>query len=127
MAVQTALAPLPDDEQLLARAAELVHEGWCQRAAAEDRFGRQVEPWSDDACRWSPLGALLRAWYERGWSGSEAFGAAYFAVALATGGRVAEWNDAPWRTRRHVASAFARAHDYLPEARKRERRTRAAA
>jgi hypothetical protein len=121
MAGRRASRPLRDDEQLLVRARELVEQGWCQSALAEDQHGRQVEPWSGGACRWSPLGALLRAWYERGGNGIDAFGAAYLALALATGGRVAEWNAARWRTKRHVASALARALEYLPEAREQER------
>jgi hypothetical protein len=65
---------------------------------------------------WSPLGALLTVWYERG-AGRDAFAAAYTALALATGGRVEEWNSAPWRLKAHVLSAFRRARVYLPAAR----------
>jgi hypothetical protein len=112
----------PEDMQLLERAAELVAFGWCQRALAYDRDGRQVEPWREDARSWSPLGALLTAWYEDPGAGKDAFEAAYTALALATGGRLEEWNAARWRTRQHVLSAFFRAHEYLPPARRRIRR-----
>jgi hypothetical protein len=71
--------------------------------------GRRVEPWSESARLWSPLGALLRAWYESPSSDVEAFRLAYVALANATGGRLEEWNAARWRTRRHVLSAFRRA------------------
>lgn len=106
------------DEQLLARARELVAQSWCRRAPAEDRFGRPVEPWSASACRWSALGALTKVCYESRGEGVEA---AYEALSLATGGRPEAWNAARWRTKWHVLSAFARARDYLPEARRRVR------
>jgi hypothetical protein len=107
----------PSADQLLRAAAELVASGWCQNALAEDAFGRQVEPWSPRATRWSPLGALTRVWHERRGVELEVFETAYAALALATGGRPEEWNGARWRTKRHVLRAFARARAYLPEAR----------
>lgn len=106
----------PSAEQLLAGAADLISRGWCQNALAEDRDGRQVEPWSESACSWSPLGALTRVWHERRGVEVEVFEVAYAALALATGGRPEEWNAARWRTKRHVLRAFARARRYLPEA-----------
>jgi hypothetical protein len=108
--------PPPNAEQLLAGAAELIARGWCQHALAEDREGRQVEPWSGSACRWSPLGALTRVWHERRGVEVEVFEVAYGALALATGGRPEEWNAARWRTKRHVLRAFARARQCLPQA-----------
>ena len=106
----------PNAEQLLTAAGELIASGWCQNALAEDRYGRQVEPWSERACRWSPLGALTRVWHERRGVELDVFETAYAALALATGGRPEEWNGARWRTKRHVLRAFARARAYLPEA-----------
>jgi hypothetical protein len=103
-------------ERLLAEAAELIGSGWCQRALARDQKGREVEPWSESACRWSPLGALTRVWHERRGSELDVFEAAYAALALATGGRPEEWNAARWRSKRHVLRAFDRAREYLPEA-----------
>lgn len=103
-------------ERLLSDAAELIADGWCQRALARDRHGREVEPWSDDACCWSPLGALTRVWHERRGTELEIFEAAYAGLSLATGGRPEEWNAARWRTKRHVLRAFAHARGYLPEA-----------
>lgn len=105
------------DEELLRRAARLVVVGWCQKGLAADRYGHQVEPWSEGACRWSPLGALAAVWFENGGVGFPAFVAAYTALALATGGRLEEWNASPWRTKWHVQRAFARAQSFLPEAR----------
>jgi hypothetical protein len=118
MAALPADLPLQGDEQLLVRAGELVERGWCRNGLAQDRFGRQVEPWSHAASAWSPLGALLRAWCECGWNRIDAFGSAYLALSLATGGRVTEWNAAPWRTKWHVISAFGRARENLSDARK---------
>lgn len=109
------------DEQLLARAAALVRQGWCQRCLAEDRNGHPVEPWSESACRWSPLGALTKGWHESGGGTLEVFRVAYASLALATGGRLETWNAAPWRTKWHVLSAFYRARDYLPQARQQVR------
>lgn len=108
-----------EDVGLLERAAELVARGWCQAALARDREGRQVEPWSPSAHSWSPLGALVGAWYEDPDASRVAFEAAYAALARATGGRLEEWNDARWRTRRHVLSAFLRARQHLSIARRR--------
>jgi hypothetical protein len=102
-------------ELLLEEAGALVAAGWSQRALARDSEGREVEPWSQDARRWSPLGALTRVWHERRGTELEIFEAAYAALALATGGRPEEWNAARWRTHRHVIGAFARARGYLPE------------
>jgi hypothetical protein len=68
------------------------------------------------ARRWSPLGALLRTWYESPSADAEAFRIAYTALANATGGRLEEWNAARWRTRRHVLNAFGRARIYVPAA-----------
>ena len=95
---------------LLARAEELVRRGWCRGALARDPDGRVVEPWSESARAWSPLGALLKVWLEQDSAGgNETFREAYTALALATGGRLEEWNSARWRTRSHVERAFLRA------------------
>lgn len=109
----------PEDLQLLERGADLIVRGWCQGALARDAVGREVEPWSETAASWSPLGALLAAWYESTCASREAFEAAYAALALATGGRVEEWNSERWRTQRHVRSAFFRAHGDLTAAARR--------
>ena len=105
---------LHDEKAFLARAAELVARGWSQQGLARDRNGRPVEPWSDGACSWSPVGALIAILYQSGGGWLDAFQITYEALALATGGRLEEWNAAPWRRRRHVLSAFVRAREYLP-------------
>lgn len=107
-----------EEEQLLIRAAELIELGWCRNALALDEQGRRVEPWVESARFWSPLGALLCASYERRDEGREVFEVAYAALALATGGQVEQWSSARWRTKRHVLSAFGRARQYLPQARR---------
>lgn len=117
-------SPIADDEQLLVEAADLVARGWCRSALAEDRHGRRVDPWSEKACRWSPHGALTKVGLERGGGALEAFEVAYTSLALATGGRLEQWNAAPWRTSSHVLSAFERARALLPEARHRVRARR---
>jgi hypothetical protein len=114
---KTTRRSLSDDDELLVRASELITRGWSRRVLAEDRYGRQVEPWSTGACRWSPLGALTCVWHERPGVGFDVFETAYAAMALATGGRVEEWNAARWRTKSHVLRAFARARGFLPQAR----------
>jgi len=114
-AVQT--APSHDDEQLLVRAHALVERGWSRTAIAVDGEGREVEPWSSAARSWSALGALERAWAERSTGDVDAFATAYRALAMATGGRVSEWNAARWRTKQHVSRAFTHALEFLPEAR----------
>jgi hypothetical protein len=105
------------DKQLLALAAELVAQGWSRTALAEDGSGRRVEPWSTSARSWSPLGALIAIWLRARSEQPEVLEIAYAAFTLATGGRPEEWNAAPWRTKWHVLSAFARARRNLPEAR----------
>jgi hypothetical protein len=108
-----------DDEQLLADARELVLRGWCRTVLACDDAGRQVEPWSSGARAWSPLGALLASWYWNPVGGHESFRIAYTSLAIATGGRLEEWNGAPWRTKQHVLNAFGRARSYTPGLRRR--------
>jgi hypothetical protein len=105
------------DEELLASAMRLVKRGWSRQARAEDKRGRPVEPCSGDACRWSPVGALQRAWCEGEGGSLEVFATVYLSLSLATGGRLEEWNAAPWRTKWHVLSAFERARRNLPQAR----------
>jgi hypothetical protein len=108
---------LAREEELLERASRLIAKGWCQRSLAEDLRGRQVEPWSESACRWSPLGALTSVWYESPGGALDVFQVAYAALSLVTGGRLEDWNAEPWRTKWHVLNAFDRARGHLTEAR----------
>ena len=112
-----------DDELLLARASDLVARGWCRVGLAQDRNGRQVEPWRSCARSWSPLGALLVALYTGSDGSLDSFRIAYTCLALATGGRLEAWNAERWRTQQHVLSAFGRAHDLVPSVRRNLERT----
>jgi hypothetical protein len=107
-----------EGEEFLLKATELIGRGWCRKGLAEDRYGRQVEPWSEGAVGWSPLGALTRIWYETRGREFAAFEAAYTSLALSIGGRLEEWNAAQWRTRWHVLKAFDRARQHLREAKR---------
>ena len=107
-----------DDELLLARARDLVATGWCRVGLAQDRNGRQVEPWRSAARSWSPLGALLAALYLGSDGSLDSFRIAYTCLALATGGRLEAWNAERWRTQQHVLSAFVRARDLVPSVRR---------
>jgi len=46
---------------LLTGAREYLREGWCQGADATDLLGQPVHPWSEQACHWSLLGAIVAA------------------------------------------------------------------
>jgi hypothetical protein len=107
-----------DDEHLLTRARTLVARGWSQSGLARDDEGRLVEPWRSCARSWSPLGALLAALYLGSEGSVDSFRIAYTCLALATGGRLEEWNAAPWRTQQHVLNAFERARDFVPGVRR---------
>jgi hypothetical protein len=107
-----------DDELLLVRARDLVARGWCRVGLAQDRNGRQVEPWRSCARSWSPLGALLAALYTGSDGSLDSFRISYTCLALATGGRLEAWNAERWRTQQHVLNAFARAHDLVPSVRR---------
>jgi hypothetical protein len=110
-------ANVGDGEEVLREAARLIARGWCRRGLAEDRHGRKVEPWSNEAVAWSPLGALTRILYESRGRRFAAFDAAYWSLATATGGRLEDWNTARWRTQWHVVNAFERARSRLRELR----------
>jgi hypothetical protein len=105
-------------EEFLLRAAELIARGWCKNALARDRYGRQVEPWSETAVAWSLLGALMKGWYDSEGRDFVAFEAAYESLAQATGGRLEEWNGARWRTAWHVLKAVERACTRLRDLRR---------
>jgi hypothetical protein len=111
-------------EELLAEAVERVAGGWCRRSLAEDPRGQPVEPWAESACRWSPLAALLAVWVDARREDGDSFEVAYAGLGLATGGHLEEWNAAPWRTRRHVLSAFTRAGENVRAARENVRARR---
>ena len=111
-AAQEGRAPLSLVEDLLAVAPELVHEGWCQGAAARDEAGKPVSPESTFARSWSAPGAL-----ELAWANEEIVTAtrsrhtnAPTSLSLRSSGmRRRAWNDADGRTVRGVLDALAEA------------------
>jgi hypothetical protein len=122
VAARHAPIELAEGEAFLGQAARLIARGWSRSGLAEDRHGRKVEPWSDEAVAWSPLGALTRIWYESHGEAFTGFDAAYWSLSVATGGRLEEWNTARWRTQWHVVTAFERARNLLRELRLSEAR-----
>jgi len=109
---QEGRAPLSLVEDLLAVAPELVHEGWCQGAAARDEAGKPVSPESTFARSWSAPGAL-----ELAWANEEIVTAtrsrhtnAPTSLSLPSSGmRRRAWNDADGRTVGGVLDALAEA------------------
>jgi len=100
---------------LLARAAEYVREGWCQGADARDASGSPVEPWEEQACAWSLLGALVAALdgpaaVAGGRVPLPALAVAMAALAdLIEDRSLAGWNDAPARSAGAVIAVLERA------------------
>lgn len=94
----------------LARAYELVEQGWCQGALARDGAGRSVAAESPRALTWSAPGALLRVWRDAAEPddavGIAAFGRANLALTAAVRAIPAVWNDAPGRRRQAVLEAL---------------------
>lgn len=101
-------------DEMLADAYELVLEGWCQGAEAQDEFGQPVEPSSAGARRWSASGALTRVWErseDRFGSPLEAFYTANLALVAVVRDAPQAWNDAADRTQWQVLDAIALAAD----------------
>ena len=89
----------------LGEAYELVERGWCRGASAEDGLGREVDPASDKAVRWSAAGALLAGWKRSGIDDEIALRAlqiANLALAAAVKDIPTSWNDALGRRRDDV-------------------------
>jgi hypothetical protein len=101
-------------ENMLADAYELVLNGWCQGADAQDEFGEPVEPASANARRWSASGALTRVWErseDRFGPPLEAFYTANLALAAVVRDAPQAWNDGADRTQWQVLDAIALAAD----------------
>jgi hypothetical protein len=114
---------------MLLEARERVREGWCQGASALDERGRPVNPWLDDACRWSVAGALVHAWAiqlaAEGPKAARSFERANLALLAAIGGVPPKtWNDTPGRTKEAAVAALSRAFDRTRTKRTSGRRTR---
>jgi hypothetical protein len=99
---------------ILARAQQLVAQGWCQSVDARDGRGARSAPWSRDARSWSVLGALVAS-AGVGPDVSAHLSDAALGQAVALLARAANvqslqaWNDDPARTREDVLEAFDRA------------------
>ena len=102
-------------ERLLAEAAARIVVGWCQKpgGGCATSSGRALE--RERLPLVAPRGAAF-VWFETAAERLDAFATAYTALALATGGRLEEWNAAPWRTKAR-ARAFARAQSFGRSAR----------
>lgn len=105
---------------MVSEARRLVESSWCQGAHARDGDGLEVPSWSEEACSWSLLGALLSSWHRQD-SQDDADVVAHLADAHALGeatevlGEVVgtaaleRWNDATKRTQKDVVAAMERA------------------
>ena len=96
-------------ERWLGEAYDLVERGWCQGASAQNAAGQTVDPASASACRWSPAGALMRAWRLSDADvevGLHALQLASLALTAATNEIPKTWNDAPRRTHREALEAI---------------------
>jgi hypothetical protein len=96
----------PGAEHILVRARELVAYGWCQGADARDQRDGPVPPWSEEARRWSLLGALVAAVDLPAEPGAVTLGPLRRALAalaeIIEEPLLATWNDDPGRTQEEV-------------------------
>jgi hypothetical protein len=110
---------------ILSEARGLLVSGWSRRAQARDSNGNVVPAWSEDACSWSVLGALLASWHRQqaesldmdfvahGFD-ARALGDATQAIGDVTGNASIEgWNDHPARTVGEVIATIDRAVEPL--------------
>jgi hypothetical protein len=101
--------------RLIEAARELVQRSWTQVADARSRDGAPVEPWSGEAASWSLLGALVAVvdHLHAELGEVEALRALAAACVLLAAtvhtDSLAEWNDAPDRTREQVLDVLDRA------------------
>jgi hypothetical protein len=106
---------------ILSEARGLLLRGWCRGALARDASGNIVPAWSDEACAWSLLGALLLSWHRQSGesvevdvvahsSDPQALAEATQALIDVTGSpSIERWNDDPQRTRVDVVETAERA------------------
>ena len=101
---------------LLARARELVSQGWCRGTDACGARGEPVEPWDDRATAWSLLGAIVAGLEQEAEASGEVpleeLAAALYALAeLVETDSLVDWNDDPSRTQEEVVETLARAEE----------------
>jgi hypothetical protein len=105
-------------EDIVREARRRVASGWCQGEDARDAAGMPVAFWSDDARRWSLLGALVAPAHATPLEEvvvplSELAGAVVVVAELLQTPSLKDWNDAPGRTQEQVVSALDSALDRL--------------
>jgi hypothetical protein len=97
--------------EILLRASDLIHAGWCQDADARSENGRRVYPWSPLARSWSLLGSLMATEgvgrHAVGRIPVHELGQAIVVLGEAASTHSLEaWNDDPDRTRAEVILAL---------------------
>ena len=92
--------------ELLTEARARIARGWTQGANARNAAGGVTLAWAEEAVCWDTMGAV--ACRDDDWTTAEP---AWAALRAAVGGEtwVAEWNDAPGRTREDVLALYDRA------------------
>ena len=105
------------DAKVLRRAAEIVDQGWCQKAlarTADSGFlsadAARETPFHPQAGQWCLLGAVMLAHREvTGEMGAYAWSGAYSRAERVLGEGAVEWNNTPGRTADEVATLLRRA------------------
>ena len=93
--------------KLLHEAGVLVEQGWCQGTEARDATGRATDVRAADATSWSLLGALQATAISDASIGLQDVGDAVAALAeVILDSSLADWNDAPARTKLEVLSVL---------------------
>lgn len=85
------------------KAIDYIRKGWCKFVCSKDKFGFSVEPHSERASSWCSVGAISAAY-----AGHE-FTAKEKLRKVIKCDSIANWNDAPGRTKRQVLAAFRKA------------------
>ena len=83
----------------------LEQKGWCQWVYARNQVGKKVDPHHKSACRFCLLGALDKIYDCTSIAMREAKQALYLHAIPHNMG-LAEWNDAPGRTKEEVIAAL---------------------
>lgn len=92
------------------KAYELLEQmGWCQGANARNWAGKKVDPHHKSACRFCLIGALDKIYDATSIAMMEAKLALYQQRVIPHNMGLAEWNDAPGRTKEEVIAALKQA------------------
>jgi len=87
--------------EVLKEAREKIRQGWCQGGPARDHRDATISTGDPNACKWCLFGALMAVTDD--WDGPRA------AIKEFTGCSLAEWNDAPGRTKAEVLALLDKA------------------